>query len=292
MNRSLFKKKIIIGSANFTQKYGADPIKINQIELKKILNLAETNGINLIDTANSYFSHHTFKEDKNIFRKINKKFKFIAKVKADEKWVSLDYCEKELKAYFEFFNCKNVETLMIHDSDILFKKEGKKIFKNLTVLKKKYFKKLGSSIYNPETLNHLLSNYEFDVIQSPYNILDRRIISSGWHNRLKERGIELHVRSIFLQGLLVNELVYKKKYFKKWKKKFFQWFKSLKKNNISAIDYCLTDLLNYNFDKIIIGINNCDNLKNIVNFKLIKNGDNLFKMKIRDLKLIDPRNWK
>ena len=30
----------------------------------------------------------------------------------------------------------------------------------------------------------------------------------------------------------------------------------LENNNISPIDYCLSDLLNYDFDKVIIGINN------------------------------------
>ena len=45
MNKNKFKKKIIIGTANFTQNYGSDLIKINKDEVKKILNKAEKNGI-------------------------------------------------------------------------------------------------------------------------------------------------------------------------------------------------------------------------------------------------------
>ena len=104
-------------------------------------------------------------------------------------------------------------------------------------------------------------------------------------------GIETHVRSIFLQGLLVNRLVYKKKYFKKWKNFFFEWFKYLENNSISPIDYCLSDLLKNDFDKIIIGINNSQNLKEILNFKNISK-NNMIKFNISDTKLIDPRNWK
>ena len=52
-----------------------------------------------------------------------------------------------------------------------------------------------------------------------YNILDRRILKSKWFNKLKIRGIEIHVRSIFLQGLLVNKTIHKKQ-FKKWELKF------------------------------------------------------------------------
>ena len=84
----------------------------------------------------------------------------------------------------------------------------------------------------------------------------------------------------------------KKKNFKKWNFFFSEWFQTLKKNNIQPIDYCLSDLLDYKFDKIIVGINNCDNLKDVVNFKLIRNRDKMLKIKINDLNLIDPRNWK
>jgi aryl-alcohol dehydrogenase-like predicted oxidoreductase len=140
-------------------------------------------------------------------------------------------------------------------------------------------------------LNFLISNFDLDVVQCPYNILDKRILTSGWFEKLNNQGIETHIRSIFLQGLLVNKLVYKKKYFKKWQKKIYKWFKWLEVNNISPIDYCLSDLLYYDFDKIIIGINNFDSLKEIINFKKI-NINRMKNLKISDNRLIDPRKWK
>jgi len=293
MNRANFTKKLIIGSANFTQKYGMDSTKVNPNEVKKILNFAKKNNINKIDSANTYYTAETYLVEKNIFKKIDKKFQFIAKVKPDQRWTSLDYCQKKINEYFEIFRGNRVQTLLIHDVNILFKAEGPKIFENLKILKKKkYFRNIGLSIYDIECLDYLMLNYNFDVVQCSYNILDKRIVSSGWFKKLKGRGIEVHIRSVFLQGLLVNELVYKKKYFEKWKKSFFKWFQILKNNNISPIDYCLSDLLSYNFDKIIIGINNCDNLKDVVNFKLIKKRDITLKIKTNDLELIDPRNWK
>ena len=73
MNKFQFKKRIVIGSANFTQKYGADLTKINSYEIKKILNIAKKNKINEIDTAEAYL------KDKKIFRDINKTFKFNSK---------------------------------------------------------------------------------------------------------------------------------------------------------------------------------------------------------------------
>ena len=41
MNKANFKSRLIIGSANFTQNYGVDSIKVKNEEIKKILNLAK-----------------------------------------------------------------------------------------------------------------------------------------------------------------------------------------------------------------------------------------------------------
>ena len=286
MNKSQLKNRIVIGSANFTQKYGADSTKICSHEIKKILNLAKKNNIYKIDTAEAYL------KDKKIFKRINKKFKFSSKIILNSKWTSLEFCQKKLDEHFNNLNSKKIQTLLIHNVEILSTKNGVKIFKNLEDLKKKkYFKKIGLSIYDTHKLNFLISNFDLDVVQCPYNILNKRILTTGWFDKLKNKGIETHIRSIFLQGLLVNKLVYKKKYFKRWQKKIYEWFEWLEGNNISPIDYCLSDLLYCDFDKIIIGINNSDSLKEIINFKKI-NINRMINLKISDNKLIDPRRWK
>ena len=286
MNKISLKKRLVVGSANFTQRYGADLKKIKNNEIKKILNLARENGIYKIDTAEAYINK------KDVFKNIDKKFKFSTKITPDPRWVSLEFCQKQLEEHFKIFNTNKVETILFHDVKVLLTKNGLKIFKNLEILKKKkYFKKIGFSIYGTDCLSYIISNYNFDVVQCPYNILDRRILTTGWFDKLKNQGTEIHVRSIFLQGLLVDKLVYKKQYFKKWEKKISEWFIWLENNNISPIDYCLSDLLYCDFDKIIIGINNFDNLKEIINFKKI-DINKIFNLKINDIKLIDPRNWK
>ena len=286
MKRISLKKKLMIGSANFTQRYGADSTKIKKDEIKKIFNLAKKNNIYQIDTAEAYINK------KDVFKNVDKKFKFSTKIIPNSKWVSLEFCQNELERHFKIFNSNKIESILFHDVKVLFTKNGLKIFRNLEILKKKkYFKKIGLSIYDTQCLNYIIANYDFDVVQCPYNILDRRILTSGWFDKLNSKGIEIHIRSIFLQGLLVNKNVYKKQYFKKWKKKFSEWFLWLEDNNISPIDYCFSDLLNYDFDKIIIGINNSKNLEEIINFKTV-NKNKMINFSISDKKLIDPRNWK
>ena len=90
---------------------------------------------------------------------------------------------------------------------------------------------------------------------------------------------------------MVNKTICKIKYFKKWNKQISEWFKKLENNNISPVDYCLTDLLKYDFDKIIVGINNSENLNEIINFKTV-NKNKMINHNINDTNLIDPRKWK
>lgn len=277
----------MIGSANFTQKYGINSSKINYTEIRKIFDLAKNNNIYRFDSAKSYLKYDS------IFKKKEKKFKFSTKIIFDRRWISLEYCQKQLQEHFKSFNTNKVETLLFHDTKILLTKNGIKIFKNLELLKKKnYFKKIGFSTYDTKYLNYIISNYNFDAVQYPYNILNKSLITSGWYDILKNKGIEIHIRSIFLQGLLVNKFFCNKKYFKQWQNYFSEWYKNLENNNISPIDYCLSDLLNYDFDKIIVGINNSKNLEEIINFKDIRKYNNIMNFKISDKKLIDPRKWK
>lgn len=285
MNKTELKKRFVIGSANFTQKYGADPLKLNFKQANEILDYATKIGINKIDTAEAYF------KKSNLFSNINHKLKFFTKIMPNKKWNSLEYCQKKLENHFKTFKTNQVETLYFHDTKVLFSKNGIQVFKNLELLKKKgYFQKIGLSIYNTESLDFISSNYNFDAIQFPYNILDDRILASGWYDKLKNLDIELHARSIFLQGLLVNNLIYKKKYFQKWDF-LSKWFNFFKNKNISPIDYCLSDLLNLDFDQIIIGLNNCANLRQIINFHKVKKNIKIERYKTHDLRLIDPRNW-
>ncbi len=279
-----FKKRLVIGSANFSQIYGIFPIRVKKNEIEKILNFSLKNNIDTIDTAEAYL-------EKNKIFQNNKKFKLLTKITPDTNWTSLEFCQKKIDNHLKNLNKNKVDVIFFHDIKILLKKDGIKIFKNLELLKKKYFNKIGFSIYDTNNLEYLSENYNFDVLQCPYNILDKRIINSGWFDKLKYQDKEIYVRSIFLQGILVNESIYQKKYFKKWQNLFSYWFKYLEKNNISAIEYCFSDIINYGFDKIIVGINSMENLKEILNFKKIEK-KKIKNFEINDLKLIDPRNWK
>ena len=129
-------------------------------------------------------------------------------------------------------------------------------------------------------------------MQCPYNIFDKRIIDSGWLHKLKKKNRSACFRSIFLQGVFIKQKLFDQKYFNKWKNHFDLWFRYLKKNDISGVDYCVNDIINKDFDRIVIGIENFNNFNELLNFKPLKNINNFINLKNNDLGLIDPRKWK
>lgn len=64
-------------------------------------------------------------------------------------------------------------------------------------------KRIGVSLYHPWQVEWLLERQvSFDLVQIPFNVFDQRF--SNWLPELNRRGIEVHVRSAFLQGLLLR----------------------------------------------------------------------------------------
>lgn len=63
--------------------------------------------------------------------------------------------------------------------------------------------RVGISVYDGQELALAEGRFSPDIVQLPCNVLDRRCISSGTLDRLRAAGIEVHARSIFLQGLLL-----------------------------------------------------------------------------------------
>ena len=62
------------------------------------------------------------------------------------------------------------------------------------------------------------------------------------------------------------------KKFKNWSKIFLKWESWVNKNNISKLDACINHaLLNNCIDKIIIGVKDIEELKQILKIKKLKN---------------------
>lgn len=285
--------KICIGSANFGMEYGLDKKSpLLKKDIKEIFEFLKKENTIYIDTAANY------KNSEIIIGKYStKKFKIITKIKKIPKGVN--DLEKWLKNEI-YTSCKKLRVnkiygLLVHDTqDLKNKKKAKKIYKTFDILKKsKIIEKIGLSIYNPNELDLYLKNYNFEIVQAPLNIFDRRIINSGWLKKINEKGIEFFARSIFLQGLLIKDINKIDKFFSPYKKKFEKFEIWTQKLNISKVEACIRFVNSYReVDKVIVGINN--KMHFFENYKFLKK-DKLIvpnSLEIKSGKILNPKLWK
>jgi aryl-alcohol dehydrogenase-like predicted oxidoreductase len=283
--------RLSIGTAQFGFNYGITnlngKVKINQIS--KIIKFCNQNKINSLDTAIGYGN-----SEKILGKFSLKNFLITTKLpeipksekKNPDKWIRnqvINSC-KRLKV-------KKIFCLLLHKPDQLRGDLGSKIMESVKKLKKNgYLKKFGVSVYSVKELSKIIFNFKIDLVNIPLSIVNRDFLTKNYLKLLKKRKIEIHVRSIFLQGILLNyknlkvETLNNSNFFVKWDK----W---LKKNKISALQACLAFVKEIKeIDKIIIGIDNSEQLREIfITYKLIKKIYVPDFAVSRDLK--DPSKW-
>ena len=196
-------KKIILGTATFASGYGIKKNKGLSIKkINEIYSILKKNRIDSIDTAFFYpgvekkIGKSKIKNLK-VYTKISKiPSKFLSN---PENWILNKIKKSLLQSGQNFF-----QGVYLHDPKSLSGANGVKIYKTLLLLKEiGYTKKIGVSVYSPEELNKIINKYKIDIVQFPMNIFDRRFLKNNYLEKLKKKKIEIHVRSIFLQGLLL-----------------------------------------------------------------------------------------
>lgn len=283
--------KFVLGTAQFGSNYGIKSKgQVKSLAIKKILDTAIVKNINSIDTAYSYGNCEKILGDYNI-----SKFKIISKTRH---FKSLNLNELELikndfNSSLANLKQENIYAILIHNANDLFKKNGEKLYHQLVSLKQsKKVIKIGVSVYHKKQLEKILENFDIDLVQFPLNIFDRRITDSSIMQKLKNKNIEIHARSIFLQGLLLLTKKERPKKFNFWNPLWDLWHEWLKANNISALQATLRYALSIpNISKLVVGVDNYTQLEEILEAskgilpsiptQLFTNDDNL----------LNPSNW-
>ena len=164
-------------------------------------------------------------------------------------------------------NVSSVSGVLLHRPLQLLERNGVQLWNSLEDLKERgIIKKIGFSVYGPDDLDRLWkSGFLPDIVQAPYNIFDQRLKDSGWLSKLNDNKVEVHTRSVFLQGLLLMPSNKRPKYFSKWNNLFNEWDLWLKTNNISGLEAALNFALSeYLIDKIIVGVDNKTQLSEVI----------------------------
>ena len=285
--------KIVLGTAQFGSAYGiANKTGIvSEKDIKKILNFAYQSNINMIDTAMDYGDSENRLGKNNL-----NKFNLITKLSSLNLNVENIQNEIKFKVKRSLDNLKvnKLYGLLLHRPEQLLSIKGDQIIEAILCLKSSgLISQIGISIYSPEILESLISKLKIDLIQVPYNILDNRIDCSGWLDKLRDLNIEIHARSIFLQGLLLMKYDKLPKDYFRNHQDLIDWYE-WQKNNSEADPYetCLKYVLdNPKIDKVLVGVDNIFQMMQLVETVKSKNKFSFPRIRCKDEKLINPYFW-
>jgi len=284
-------ERIVLGTAQFGMNYGVANKrgKISEEEVYQILNFAYKVGIKTIDTAVVYG------ESERVLGNIGvRNFDIISKIPKYDKRSSNDYfsVKKEIVNSINRLKVDSLHAVLLHDSSDLIL--DKTLYESLWKIKQDgLIKKIGVSIYHPFELDDLLDVFDLDIVQSPFNLFDQRIINSKHFEFMIENNIEIHVRSIFLQGLLLMDKFSLPEKFKKWESLFSRYYDFLERTKFDPLSLNLSFPLSFkNIDKFIIGVDSLQHLEQIVSSLSDNRHISSYPEIIsNDLDLINPSNW-
>ncbi len=284
--------KVILGSAQFMQGYGIanNPDNYSIEEMHKVLDYSSRIGIDTIDTAHAYGNTEKILGDYGVdsFKIITKIPKQEQKSKRSQVWIA-----SKLEESLKNLQVESIHCLHLHNPKDILTSEGKKIVSQLKELKKNgLIQNIGFSLYNSDQLEELLSIMTPDIVQVPFNVFDRRMIENGTINNLYDQDISIHIRSIFLQGLLIMKPEDRPDYFKKWGALFKKWDMFNDHKSLNKVKNSFNFSMNIkNIQNVIIGVDDIEQLQAL--YQCYEARDLVLPLELssNDENLLDPRKW-
>ena len=284
--------RLALGTVQFGIPYGISNQqgKVSLDAATEILNYAHIAGINTLDTAIAYGDSENCLGGIGVkdWQVISKLPEIPIATNDVSSWV-----RESVNGSLQRLRTPCLYGLLLHRPQQLLSDKGQEIYNALNLLKKEgLVDKIGISIYSPTELEELCNRFSFDLIQAPFNIFDRSLKQSGWLSRLKLAGVEVHIRSVFLQGLLLMNPPNRPAYFNRWQPIWTEWEQWLYTNNLTALQACLSFVLsNPDIDRVVVGVDCLSQLQEILaatTIEIVKPSD---KLCCDDPDLINPARW-
>lgn len=189
----------------------------------------------------------------------------------------------------------SVEGLLVHHAADLLGPSGDAVYSELVRLKTNgLVRQVGLSAYSGADIDAALDRYDIDLIQIPANVLDQRLALGGYLQRLRSRGVEIHVRSVFLQGLLLMDPAAVPAKFSPIQALLLAWRDALKEIGITPVQGAFAYIQSIDVDAAIVGVENQSQLRaNQQNFAYAGNVQMDFRRFALDDELfLNPSRWK
>jgi aryl-alcohol dehydrogenase-like predicted oxidoreductase len=288
--------KLGIGTVQFGLDYGItnDNGKVIKKEASKILNLSAVNHIKILDTAASYGDSETVLGE--ILQPLHP-FSIVTKTplfrKEEITLTEITQLASQFQKSLSDLKQDSIYGLLVHHTNDLLAKNGHLLFDKMQEFKHTgQLKKIGISVYSREQIDKVLERFAIDIIQAPINVLDQRFLRNNYLSNLKKYGIEVHARSIFLQGLLAKPKSISK-HCAHIEKHLHAFFADCVKSQLTPLQVALSFVMQQNeIDTALIGVTSCAELEEILHtLDTNVTGIDFSKYMIDDETIINPTFW-
>jgi len=277
-------KKLALGTVQFGLDYGISNKsgRTKPQEVSAIFDEAISNGLNTIDTAGEYG------ESEKVIGNLHKnRFNIITKVKLNTTTKTIQSLVSESLAKLK---TKNLHGVLYHNEVSLIENPSSLEFLK-SLKKEEVIQNIGyTAVGSPEDLERLIDRFGLpDMVQIPYSHLDRRFETLA--DELSHAQVEVHCRSIFLQGLYFLNLNSLSPYFESIR----PYLTALQEeyNNSSELAGALIRfVVNKPFvSKAVIGVNNLSQLQRNLNYLQKVNSITTESVKDINEKIVMPNLW-
>jgi len=290
-------RKLGLGSVQWGMNYGVANAtgRPDSGELRRMLAAAEAAGVTTIDTAFAYGAAETVIGELSAE---TARFDIITKTAALDPVGAVPSADAVLGAFrtsLERLRRPSVYGLLVHNADMLLGPHGPALWAVLEQAKTEGLtEKIGVSVYDPGQLAAVMQNYRIGLVQLPFNIYDRRFQRSGAIAAAAAAGIEVHVRSAFLQGLLLMDVERLPRHFagiQEHHGKFHAWCGA---HAMTPLRAALRFALEHSgADKVVVGAESAPQLQEILN---AASGEALPELpasfEISSPEIVNPSLWK
>ena len=282
-------ERLALGTVQFGQPYGVANSggRVTLSETTRILDLAQTAGIDTLDTAIGYGDSETRLGEIGVpdWRIVSKLPQLPEPIDDVAGWV-----ESSVAGSLRRLGVDRLHGLLLHRSDELRGEHGDDLRAALLAVRESGMaQRVGMSVYGPDELDAVWDD-RFDLVQTPFNVFDRRLVASGWLDRFVASGTEVHTRSAFLQGLLLMEEW--PGYFDRFGGQHEAWAAFCAADDASPLEASLGfALAQPGIHRVVVGVDSAEHLEEILTIGDIAVAPAPDTLASEELDLIDPSRW-
>jgi aryl-alcohol dehydrogenase-like predicted oxidoreductase len=192
--------RLALGTAQFGLPYGVSNTggQVPDAQVKAILKAATKAGVDMLDTAAAYGDAESIVA--RATADLGRPFLIVSKTPPGAR---IDTVLAAVRRSAELAGGNGLDTILVHHPKDLAGHAGDRLWRALYDLANEgAARRIGLSASFEDRPSDLAARFSPSVIQLPVSLFDQRLVRDGTLAALAARGIEIHARSIFLQGLL------------------------------------------------------------------------------------------